>query len=716
MSSYRIYLKQPPANIPSHYFDGGRVYLDLPTGFDLSLWNAPTRTKLDGFTELAVMQGDLPSTPKNDYILALYNDVNFLNPDYTKGIDVLVENGGITLPQQSLQIESYSKANKKYSFTLAYSNADIVNALKSIKLCDLMGNVQVILDRDDIVNVYRFMMAYDGSSAFCLPPQNYGHFYYLNIDSTTLPIHAVEFRPNLFAKAVFERAFCGFRLEGSFLDTDFFKKLITYDIRPDYDTYFGNRRKFLSSVIPDTTIFPGGVPVEAYALNTDVGGGFITLPLVVDGSLPNTFGADFENSTNSFGNNRHGVYSFTIKAQCYFGGAGGNISLRIFKNTTEIAATGSVTSGEIITATVDVVELLPTDVITVGYVSTSDSGVDTNYLVDVEFTNTPIRDTTPYEGEIFTLREALDQDITVYDYIKGISDACQLNYTINRATGVIGIYPEVNTSVFGESYNPLINPNLPPLDWSDKCDPNQLDIRFPKEQRAVKDITAGWKSATDRYVTEVINPDPELYSYYRLVNGTGSESLTYENKLFQPSATDQYYFDADLKWLPDLPILLDNQDNRKSYNLGHRIFLLVGLSSQSKIVRYLSEIDSPTALDNAFFSLCTMYYPKPLLQIDLDTEVVTSFTFDKNLTFDKLPTNLFTTFIEKITQEAIESAEFDKPILLSREDFLNYDFTRLVVVKSNLNQTLCKVIMIKDFSLSKVKYTPVTLRPYIPRC
>ncbi len=715
MSSYRIYLKQPPANIPSHYFDGGRVYLDLPAGFDLSLWNAPTRTKLDGFTELAVMQGDLPSTPKNDHILALYNDVNFLNADYTNGISVLVENGGITLPQQSLQIESYSKANKKYSFTLAYSNTDIVNSLKSIKLCDLMGNVQVVLDRDDIVNVYRFMNTYDGSSAFCLPPQNYGRFYYLNIDSTTLPIHAVEFRPNLFALAVFERAFCGFRLEGSFLETDFFKKLITYDLRPDYDMAFAERRKFLSSLIPDTVIYPSGTPIDAYTLDTNVGGGFIALPLVVDGSLANTFGSDWNNSTNAWGNNRHGIYSFSFSATCYFGDVG-NISIRIFKNSDEIAATGSVTSGERITATVDIVEVLPTDIITVKYISTTVSGLDNNYLVDAAFTNTPIRDTTPYEGEIFTLREALDQDVTAYDYIKGISDAFQLNYTINRATGVIGIYPEVNTSVFGESYNPLINPNLPPLDWSDKCDPKQLDIRFPKESKAIKDITAKWKDAGDRYITEVLNPDPELYSYYKLVNGLGTESFTVENKLFEPSATDQYYFDADLRWVPDLPILIDNQDNKKSYNLGHRIFLLVGLSSQAKLIRYLTEIDSPTSLDNGFFSFCTMYYPKPLLQIDLGTEAVTSFTFDKNLTFDKLPTNLYNTFIEKIALERIEGAEFDKPILLSREDFLNYDFTRLVVVKSNLNQTLCKVIMIKDFSLSKVKYTPVTLRPYIPRC
>lgn len=711
MSSYRIYLKQPPANIPSHYYDNGRVYLDLPTDFDLSLWNAPTRTKLDGFTELAVMQGDLPSTPKNDYILALYNDVNFLNPDYTKGIDVLVENGGITLPQQSLQIESYSKANKKYSFSLAYTNDDIVNSLKSIKLCDLMGDVQVILDRDDIVNVYRFMSTYDGSSAFCLPPQNYGHFYYLNIDSTTLPIHAVEFRPNLFAKAVFERAFCGFRLEGSFLDTDFFKKFITYDIRPDYDQFLAYKRGFKRE--SDLIDLDGSSAFTIKMYHPDI----IADP---DNNYQVIPSADA--GTSSY--NRHGVYNVRATVNIttlYFGGgtyASIDVTFNVKKNTGEVVHTETknfFTPPNNIYQFVfeGLVDMKPDEGLYIECVGIGTIGA-VGYDVatySTTFTMTPVRDTTPYEGEIFTLREALDQDATVYDYIKGISDMCQLNYTINRATGVIGIYPKVNTSVFGESYNPLINPNLPPLDWSDKCDPNELDIRFPKEQRAVKDITAGWKSATDRYVTEVINPDPELYSYYRLVNGTGSESLTFENKLFQPSATDQYYFDADLKWMPDLPILLDNQDNKKSYNLGHRIFLLVGLSSQAKLIRYLSEINSPTAEDNQFFCFCTMYYPKLLLNDSFD-----SFTFDKNLTFDKLPTNLFTTFIEKITQETIESAEFDKPILLSREDFLNYDFTRLVVVKSNLNQTLCKVIMIKDFSLSKVKYTPVTLRPYIPRC
>jgi len=716
MSSYKIYLKQPPANIPSHYFDSGRVYLDLPIDFDLSLWNAPTRTKLEGFTELAVMQGDLPSTPKNDYIFALYNDVNFLNADYTEGVRVLVENGGVTLPQESIQVEGFSKGNKKYNFALSYSNDDIVNSMKNTKLCDLMGRYEVILDRDDIFNIYRFMMAYDSSSAFCLPPQNYGHFYYLDIDSVTLPIHAVEFRPNLFALAVFKEAFCGYRLEGSFLETDFFKKLITYNLRPDYDQFLAYKRGFKRE--SDLIDLDGSSAFTIKMYHPDI----ITDP---DNNYQVIPSADA--GTSSY--NRHGIYDVraTVNITTLYFGAGTyasiDVTFNIKKNTGEVIHTETknfFTPPDNIYQFIfeGLVDMKPDEglyIECVGIGSIGAVGYDVA-TYSTTFSMTPVRDTTPYEGEVFTLREALNQDTTVYDYIKGISDAFQLNYTINRATGVIGIYPEVNTSVFGENYTPLISPSLPPLDWSDKCDPTQLDIRFPKENKSVKDITAAWKNASDKYVMEVINPDPELYSYYELVNGSGTESLQYENKLFEPSTTDKYYFDANLNYMPDLPILLDNQDNKKSYNLGHRIFLLVGLSSQAKLIRYLSEIDSTTALDNAFFSFCTMYYPKGLLQIDLDTEVVTPFTFDKNLTFDKLPENLFTVFIEKIALEKIESAEFDKPILLSREDFLNYDFTRLVVVKSNLNQVLCKVVMVKDFSLSKVKYTPVTLRPYIPRC
>jgi hypothetical protein len=712
MSSYKLSLQYPHPSIPSHYYDGGVVYFDLDEGFNLEFFNAPTRTRIDGFSEVAILEFDLPSTPKNDLICALYNDVNFLSPDYNTSISVLCENGGETLPQTALQIGRYVKANSKgrYTATLAFSNDDIVTKLKTTKLCNLMGEVEATLTMDSILNVYQPMTMYDGSGAICYPNQNYGRFYYIDQLSAVLPIHAVEFRPNLFAAAVFERAFCGFRLAGSFIETDFFKKLHSYDLRPDYDMAFASRRKFLSSVIPNATIFPGGVPTDVFQLNETAI--FTLLDLVVDGSLPDTFGNDWNNTTFSFGNNRHGVYSFQVKCKAVPDGVGGVVRLGIFKNGTLVESNSTGTPYNIITVNVDVLELLPTDVVEVKYTSVSASGIDAQYIYEVEFKNTPIKDTTPYEGEVFTMRDALNQDTTVYDYIKGISDAFGLCYTINRATGIIGIYPENGTSIFGEAYNKLVNNNLHPLDWSDKCDPDSLSITFPKENKSIKDITVQWKQATDKYITEVLNPKPELYSYYELVNGNGTESFKVENNIFEPSATGRYYFTTDT---PDLmtvlPILIDNQNNQKSYNLGHRLFLLVGQIWAGGLTnRYLSEIDAP--FDNALLSLGTMFFDGSLV----DNSFTTSFVFEKNLTYNQGTDNLYTTFIKTTALERTNTAQFDKPILLSREDFAGYDFTRLVVIRTQLNQTLCKVNMIKGFSLSKDQYTTVTLTPYVPIC
>ena len=714
MSSYRISLQRPSSAIPSHYYDEGIVYFDLFDGFDLDFYNAPTRTKLDGFSEVQIVEFDLPSTPKNDLICALYNDVNFLDPDYSTPISVLCENGGITLEQTALLIGKYSKSNGKgkYSASLTFSNDDVVTKLKTTKLYELMGNVEATFTMESILDTYQPLEMYDGVNAICYPNQNYGRYYYIDQSTPVLPVHAVEFRPNLFAAAVFERAFCGFRIEGGFTETDFFKKLHSYDLRPDYDMAFAERRKFLASVIPNTTI-PGFPPIDAFSLLTNVGGSFIVLPLVVDGSLPNTFGSDWANATNSFGNNRHGVYSFNFSARVYIDSGGGTVAIRVYKNGTDVLGGSSTSGGTLyIEFTVDVAELLPTDVITVEYVSTTVTGVDNNYLTEVEFTNTPIKDTTPYEGEVFYMREALNQDTTVYDYIKGISDAVGLCYTINRATGVIGIYPENGTSIFGEAYNRLVNSNLPPLDWSEICDPDNINITFPKDSRAIKDITVKWKDATDKYITEVLNPSPELYSYYELLNGNGTESFTVENNLFEPSATDRYYFTTDFTDAMTVqPILIDNQNNQKSYNLGHRLFLLVGQVWAGGVNnRYLSEFAG--AIDTPLLSFGTMFFSGNLL----DATLTTSFTFDKNLTYNQGTDNLYTTFIKATALERTNTAQFDKPILLSREDFLNFDFTRLVVVRSQINQTLCKVTMIKGFSFTKQQYTLVTLMPYVPQC
>lgn len=699
MSNYKLSLQRPSSAIPLHLYDSGVVYFDLDEGFDLEFFNAPTRTKIDGFSEVAILEFDLPSTPKNDLICALYNDVNFLNPDYNTSIPVLCENGGDTLAQTALQIGRYtmSGGKGKYSASLAFSNDDIVTRLKTTKLCDLMGNVEATFTMDSILNTYQPMEVYDGSSAICYPNQNYGRFYYIDTSTPVLPFHAVEFRPNLFAAAVFERAFCGFRLQGSFIETDFFKKLHSYNLRPDYDMAFASRRKFLASCDD----------IVSYDF-----GGWLTLPLIVDGSLPLTFGNDWNNTDNSWGNNRHGVYAFDFSVDAEFTGTGGTLAMRLIKNGVDVLGGSSIsTVNGTMTFSVDVVEVLPSDVITVEY-SVSGASPDFITIKNPKLTDTPIKDTTPYEGEVFYLREALDQNVTVYDYIKGVSDAFGLCYVINRATGIIGIYPENGTSIFGEAYNKLVNTNLPPLDWSEKCDPDSINITFPKENKSIKDITAQWKTASDVYITEVLNPKPELYSYYELVNGNGTESFKVENNLFEPTATDRYYFTSDYaNSMTVLPILIDNQDNQKSYNLGHRLMLLVGQVWAGGLTnRYLSEFAGAT--DTPLLSFGTMYFIGNLL----DATLTTSFVFDKNLTYDKLPENLYTTFIKTTALERTNTAQFDKPVLLSREDFVNFDFTRLVVVRSRENQTLCKVNMIKGFSFSKQQYTPVTLTPYVPIC
>jgi len=718
MSDIRLFLSDPPPRIPQHLYKNGVVEFDLRKDFDIRLSNAATKVTFDGFAEVVALDFDLDDTPKNRLLLTEYSDIDFFNLDTSQGVGVVCQSGAYMLPQTVLRVNKYTKG-KAFDCSIEYSNDDIMFGLKNTKLCDLMEQVFSIslADMDDY---FWPLSKYDGQSDICYPLVNFGRFYYLANNDEKLKVHAVEFRPHLFAAAVFEKAFCGVRLEGTLLDSDFWKKQITYNLRRDYDKALENKRKFLSSVIPNATIFPGGIPTDVFQLTET--GSYLQLDLVVDNSLPETFGADWNNTTFKWGDNRHGVYSFEFNCVAVTDGVGGVVRIGIFKNGTLLQSSATATPYNTINVIVDVVEVLPSDDIEVKYTSVSASGIDAQYIYEVKFTNTPIKDCTPYEGEVCRLRDFIDQTLTVFDYIKGISDALDLRYVLNRANATLGIYTNKAASIYSEPVQMLMGNSGAFIDWSHKCNPDELNITYPQGIESIKDITVAWKPASDAYITQVIKPEREFYSYYELVNGNGDKEIKIENNLLEPTATaNNFYWADNLKFMPWLPIMTDNNDasgnqnGQKSYELGHRIMLLVGGTIQSyplntTLVRFdfLSQLTTP-AIGRTAFSFATMFY-EGAINPDGDE------FFVKNLTFDKGSANLYTEILETGITAEKETPTFEMSIVLDRNDFLSFDFTSGVIVKSNGKQVNAQVLLIDQFSLTKQQPTNVRMRKIIEVC
>jgi len=718
MSEIRLYLKNPPAGIPQHLYANGVVEFDLPSGFDIQLSNAATKVTLDGFSEVVAIGFDLPDTSKNRLLLMQYSDIDWYSLDTSEGVGVVCQNGAYTLPQTVLKIKQYNK-DVGFDCEIEYSNDDIMFGLQNTKLRDLMEQ-EFSITLFDLDDYYWNLSQYDGQSDICYPLVNFGRFYYIEDDAEKLTVHAVEFRPHLFAAAVFQKAFCGVRLEGTLLDSDFWNKQITYNLRRDYDRVLNEKRKFLSSVIPNAVIFPGGVPTDVFQLTET--GSYLQLDLVVDGSLPETFGADWNNTTFKWGDNRHGVYGFEFNCIAVTDGVGGMVRIGIFKNGTLLQSNATATPYNNINVVVDVVEVLPSDVIEVKYTSVSASGIDAQYIYEVKFTNAPIRDCTPYEGELCRLRDFLDQDVTVFDYVKGISDALDLRYVLNRANATLGIYTNKAASIYGESVQMLMNNSGAFIDWTSKCNPDELTISYPQGTQSIKDITVAWKTATDAYITQVIKPEREFYSYYELVNGNAEREIKIENNLFEPTATaNDFYWATNLQFMPWLPIMTDNNDasgnrnGQKSYELGHRIMLLVGGAIQSyplasALVRFdfLSQLTADI-IDTTAFSFATMYFDGTI-----DPSSVVYFT--KNLTFDKGNANLYTELLKLGITAEKETPTFEMSIMLDRNDFFSFDFTSGVIVKSNGKPVNAQVILIDQFSLTRQQPTNVRLRKIIDVC
>jgi hypothetical protein len=237
----------------------------------------------------------------------------------------------------------------------------------------------------------------------------------------------------------------------------------------------------------------------------------------------------------------------------------------------------------------------------------------------------------------------------------------------------------------------------------------------------LKDITVKWKNANDRYITQVLQPPKQLFSYYQLVNGQGTDSVSIENALIEPTATERYWLTttsdgaaitANISGAPYIPILMDNLDNRHSYDLSVRALQLAGEVVQSLTdLEVIPQFDFLSSIGASItgttgFSFATMFYTGDFISGSINT----------NLTFDALPLNLYNQLIEKGINRKYNGAQTELLVLLNRNDFFNFDFTQYVLVWMYGNSIQMQVNDIQGFSLTRDIACKVTLLQPIDSC
>lgn len=708
-----------PNNTPLAYISSdGRVYFDLGKDFDIVLANAATKTTLDGFSEVIAVPFNLPNSPKNDWILSKYRHMNIYNANQLEGLEVYVVTGALTLPQTYLSTTSASPI-AGYQCELTYSNTDVLFQMKNTLLSDVMAQ-SFVIDLDEFAASYFPLNKYNGTTDICYPVVNYGCFYYLADGDNRLKVHTVEFRPWIFTAAIVKKALCGLTLKGSFFESDLWLKDIGYYLRKDYDRIQIYKRGF--SRRRETTAVPSGST-----------GLLIPYHNVVEFDPDNNYQVIPAANAGASAVNRHGVYnvraSFLITLLSTPTTGGANITFRI-KGTSGTVYNEQMQFFPLVAGTQkqfifdSVLDVKPDEAIFIEIDGLLDLANFGNFTYSSAFVFIPEKDTTPYEGETdLNLRSFIDPTLTVFDVFEAkCGQACfNLRFSLNRATNELWAYSENATSVFGDSVQPLAHTNKSALDWTNKTILDSQTNTFNQGTKSLKDITVQWKNASDRFITQVLQPPKQLFSYYNLVNGQGTDSLKLENSLIEPTATDRYWLvttsdgaaiTAELSGAPYIPILMDNLDNRHSYDLGVRALQLAG-----EVVQSLTDLDiipqfdflstiGTSIIGTTAFSFATMFYQGDFVTGSVNT----------NLTFDALPLNLYNQLIEKGINRKYNGAQTEILVLLNRNDFFNFDFTQYVLVWMYGNSIQMQVNDIQGFSLTKNIPCKVTLLQPIDGC
>jgi len=701
------------------------VLLDIPMEFSIRLSKDVERLSIvNRISTEGVLGFSLPFSPTNDAVfidfhnpLVLDNRVKF----YT--VSVRVSDHAIRFDR--LVVKGKDEKNKTWDLELRRSPDHWI---------ELAGQVTINqLDYDSFVMSETAIKAnwaqpvYEGD--YKNPSVGQRPYYWPVIDFggwcdlTEVPqgtnnrvtaLAVEDFRPLLSLSYILRAGFCkiGWTLEGVIFDTDWFKRLWVYALRPDY--YIASNRGGKFTARRFTRKRWENSP-----------GDYLTVDEVIEGvvswRLAGSAGtlAGIQNVPDVALK-----YRFQLQGEFHNDRA---LPYTLLLGVYEVGDTEDFFTGEVLSAELLQVDFAPNEKKMVVFDQEvilqrqQRAAIHTAVTPDVDgFYIEPGLHVkiTPANQSLMTddipiISECVSDQTNVLDWLKATVHLINGRLETDFETKTVTLHPNRRADVFGEIVPGFLLEEEPATDISELIVKDSVQVK-PVRPDLKRYTLLSFAKSTDAYVSSLNLTTPPHAR--KLLNGLDlpNQIEADENPILEPTLEGQPEKLASgagsRNPLPYLPRLWDNIDGQRSFNIGPRILYAYGEIKQVN--------PEPTTAIDEYTSFFFNHKPNPA-----NSGIALTFGYATQLpTWELLPTpavkgnvvfgteeqDLFVSYYIGFTQDSRNGTLLDLLMFMRMKDYIGYDFRKYFTFKYNGIPLRVPMIGIRDFATCSEIPTPVT--------
>lgn len=689
-------------SLPSHWLDGGKLYLDIDDEFELSLDKSVQELNdVNKINTETVFGTSLPGTSKNMKMLGLDFNYNVLDLEITEH-DIRVDRGYYTLRHNRLRVVDYTRSTNRIEIEIIDGEDNWLTAIKSIFLNDLPF-VPYNITKKYLVDNITFKAKYQaGDEGYWFPLINFGAF------AKKDEISEGDFRPCVHVAKVWELAFGLIKRSYEFplLETEVGARLGMYALKENItdDPALLEQLEFKAQLSSDFIDNGAGETKDQ--------------TLVFDKEIYDK-GDNYDPTTGKF--TTPGYCTFIYKCHISFligdagwrGGTFIDIWLRLVHSDgtyENLNGANYASHGDALGINEDVT--LQEDI----YVEAGDH-VEVHYRrqgedlggckisVGATFTNTPIS-LILNPGDKFDVQKNLRHD-PVLDVMKSIIQLKNIKILEERHTGIIHFLTTFDTNYFGDVVSGYFK-NVTKSFLSLQVQDEEI-ITTPLE--ITKNVLYKFKDSTDAKIIEKKLQKWEQPFVKFIDNGFDKEKETElrENQYFEPTVNRDVLVTQTVRNQTigkniDMPWMVDNLDGKSSTKIGPRILIFYGLTELYN--RYTkNEFDSIDQVQLYYLGELRTVFPYAFQKPNYGTSVdFSDFTIqipEWRLVFGDEENDNFNLFYRKAVRELENRHKSKIKLLLADKNYFPEYFQDRSEIKGLEGSTMGRILGFGNYNPEK---------------
>ena len=720
-SAHQIHVKLTPAG--SNILGGiGWATLDLPPDFTLQMSkDVLTLSDVSQFKTESVLPFEVDQTTVNDAALLPFESPLTLD-NLTPWVECRAVVDGSSLDFDRIYFVGRVDENKKWAleFRRSVKNWAELASEKKLNTIDL-GFIE--LNAENVQDGWDMPGYVDGESPVRWLPVDYGNWVDLSepVQFTDPPVKGVfleDLRPFISPVALLTKGFCeiGITLDGVIFETALLRQQWAYILKRNY--YSESRGGTYKVILR-----------KGYTEDFTLGGSnyFAILETAVDYD-PGSIARHWQTGDPEYGAGLKNPFEYKARFKFCFSGT--------FVAPSDGPTTIKFQVEEF--TTVQTFNVLVSDAFE--FNMTANETKNISFCVDVElepgqkafitmseWRTNPVGNSVLKGGhrfvgqpnmqsfvrsDIIELKNIIHPDYTLLDFFKGIVHELNGYIDFDKVQNVLSVHPFRRTDVYGDVVPGFIREGEI-IDGRNKqiCDSTRLTPIQPTLKRYSQ---FSFADTTDAYIDDLDPTDPPFSR--KILNGIDlpNEVQEYKNPFFEPTMERQSellkaWFVSPLGEYtkpPFLPVLWDNTDANRSFNIGPRLLFFPGIIKQ-KVSEEIGDLNTYFYFEGKDPGDQTANIAwaghTPTFIIDPTTIPAVN----ANLVYGSAVTDLFVLFYLGTSVSQKRGMFLDMLMFISANDYAGYDFRTQWLLDYQGRPVRCRLDSITDFRSGQELSTPM---------